>query len=52
MLLDEIDIDSFQSIELFLRVRRGKGAYLVEGANVCLKTIELGLCDDSRLNEM
>ena len=37
MLLDEIAIDSFQSIELFL----------VERANMCLKTIELGLCDDS-----
>lgn len=28
------------------------GEYLVERANLCLKTIELGLCDDSRLNEM
>ena len=52
MLLDEIDIDSFQSIELFLRVKRGKGMYLVERANMCLKTTELELCDDSRLNEM
>lgn len=47
MLLDEIAIDSFQSIELFLKIKRGKGVYLVERANLCLKTIELGLCDDS-----
>ena len=25
---------------------------MVEGANLCLKTIELGLRDDSRVNEM
>ena len=29
-----------------------KGEYLVEGANLCLKAIELGLCDNSRVNKM